>query len=93
VFRRFLEPRPRNRQLSDIFGVIASVGGQQRFETYVRGPAGRNMTASSMRRNVGVSGVPTWFQRELFWAGPHRSFDRTDSNPESIAAALGTGPE
>jgi len=94
VFRRFWNHDLEIDELSDISGVIASVGGSAgEFETYVRGPArGEHDRIIDEAETLGVFGVPTMvFNGELFWGG-----DRIDlliariKNPESAAAALGS---
>ena len=52
VFRRFWSHDLEIDELSEISGVIASIGGSaEDFEAYVNGPGRRSMTASSMRPN------------------------------------------
>src|SRR5437588_408224 len=94
VFRRFWSHDLEIDELSDIAGVIASVGGSARdLETYVHGPArAEHDRIIDEAEALGVFGVPTMvFNGELFWGG-----DRIDllieriKNPESIAMALGS---
>jgi 2-hydroxychromene-2-carboxylate isomerase len=94
VFRRFWSHDLEIDELSDISGVIASVGGSPaEFEAYVHGPARtEHDRIIDEAEALGVFGVPTMvFNGELFWGG-----DRIDllieriKNPESIAAALGS---
>src|SRR5207302_9490560 len=81
-------------ELSDISGVVASVGGSAKdFEAYVHGPArAEHDRIIDEAATLGVFGVPTMvFNGELFWGG-----DRIDllreriKDPDSIAAALGS---
>src|SRR6202163_824376 len=83
VFKRFWSHDLEIDELSDISGVIASVGGSARAE---------HDRIIDEAETLGVFGVPTMvFNGELFWGG-----DRIDmlieriKNPESIAAALGS---
>jgi 2-hydroxychromene-2-carboxylate isomerase len=94
VFRRFWSHDLEIDELSDISGVIASVGGSAgEFEAYVHGPArAEHDRIIDEAETLGVFGVPTMvFNGELFWGG-----DRIDmlieriQNPESIATALGS---
>src|SRR4029078_3787018 len=94
ALRRCGNQRVEIEELSDISGVIASVGGSAgEFETYVRGPArGEHDRIIDEAETLGVFGVPTTvFKRESFWGGA-----RIDlliariKNPESAAAALGS---
>ena len=94
VFGRFWNHDLEIDNLSDISGVITSVGGSARdFEAYVHGPAreehDRLITEAE---DLGVFGVPTMvFNGELFWGG-----DRIEllieriKDPDSIKAALGS---
>lgn len=94
VFRRFWNHDLEIDELSDISGVITSVGGSASdFEAYVTGPArAEHDRIIDEAELLGVFGVPTMvFNDELFWGG-----DRIDlleeriQNPESAAAALGS---
>lgn len=94
VFRRFWSHDLEIDELSDIAGVIASVGGSARaFEAYVRGPArAEHDGIIEEAEALGVFGVPTMvFNDELFWGG-----DRIDllieriKSPETVAEALGS---
>lgn len=94
VFRRFWSHDLQIDELSDISGVITSIGGSAKdFEAYVHGPArAEHDRIIDEAEALGVFGVPTMvFNGELFWGG-----DRIDllieriKNPESIAAALGS---
>jgi 2-hydroxychromene-2-carboxylate isomerase len=94
VFRRFRSHDLEIDELSDIAGVITSVGGSASdFEAYVHGPARREHDRIiDEAEALGVFGVPTMvFNGELFWGG-----DRIDllieriKNPDSIATALGS---
>src|SRR5260370_13212455 len=94
VFRRFWSHDLEIDELSDISGVIASVGGSaSEFEAYVHGPAraGHDRIIDEAE-TLGVFGVPTMaFNGELFWGG-----DRIDmvieriKDPASIPTALGS---
>src|ERR1700704_3274285 len=93
-FRRFWSHDLEIDDLSEISGLIASVGGSARdFEAYVHGPArAEHDRIISEAEALGVFGVPTMvFNGELFWGG-----DRIDmlieriKQPETIAAALGS---
>ncbi|MFL6838366.1 MAG: DsbA family protein, partial [Bradyrhizobium sp.] len=81
-------------ELSDISGVIASIGGSANdFEAYVNGPArAEHDRIIDEAEALGVFGVPTMvFNGELFWGG-----DRIDmliervQDPDSSATALGS---
>ena len=94
VFRRFWSHDLEIDDLSDISGVIASVGGSAvDFEAYVAGPArAEHDRIIDEAEALGVFGVPTMvFDGELFWGT-----DRIDmvveriKNPKSAAAALGS---
>jgi 2-hydroxychromene-2-carboxylate isomerase len=94
VFRRFWSHDLEIDDLSEISGLIASVGGSARdFEAYVHGPArAEHDRIISEAEALGVFGVPTMvFNGELFWGG-----DRIDmlieriQSPDSVAAALGS---
>ena len=94
VFRRFWSHDLEIDELSEISGVIASLGGSaEQFEAYVRGPArAEHDGIIDEAEALGVFGVPTMvFNAELFWGG-----DRIEmvigriKNPESIEAALGS---
>jgi 2-hydroxychromene-2-carboxylate isomerase len=94
VFRRFWSHDLEIDELSDISGLIASIGGSARdFETYALGPARQEHDRIiDEAEDLGVFGVPSMvFNGELFWGG-----DRIDmlieriNNPESIATALGS---
>ncbi len=93
VFRRFWSHDLEIDELSEISGVIASLGGSaEQFEAYVRGPArAEHDRIIDEAEELGVFGVPTMvFNGELFWGG-----DRIDmlieriKDPESTATALG----
>jgi 2-hydroxychromene-2-carboxylate isomerase len=93
VFRRFWSHDLEIDELSDISGVIASVGGPAAdFEAYVHGPARiEHDRIVDEAEDLGVFGVPTMvFNDELFWGT-----DRIDMlverirNPGSAEAALG----
>lgn len=94
VFSRFWNHDLEIDELSDISGVIASVGGSARdFEAYVHGPAreehDRLITEAE---DLGVFGVPTMvFNGELFWGGDRIGLliERI-KNPDSIKTALGS---
>lgn len=94
VFSRFWNHDLEIDNLSDISGVIASVGGSARdFEAYVQGPAreehDRLITEAE---DLGVFGVPTMvFNGELFWGGDRIGplIERI-KDPDSIKAALGS---
>jgi 2-hydroxychromene-2-carboxylate isomerase len=94
VFRRFWSHDLEIDELSEISGVIASLGGSaEQFEAYVRGPArAEHDRIIDEAEELGVFGVPTMvFNGELFWGG-----DRIDmlieriKTSDSIAAALGS---
>ena len=94
VFRRFWSHDLEIDELSDISGVIASVGGSaNEFEAYAHGPArAEHDRIIDEAEALGVFGVPTMvFNGELFWGG-----DRIDmlieriQDPQSIATALGS---
>ncbi len=94
MFRRFWSHDLEIDELSDISGVIASVGGSAAdFEAYVHGAArAEHDRIIDEAETLGVFGVPTMeFNGELFWGG-----DRIDllieriKNPESAAAAPGS---
>lgn len=94
VFRRFWSHDLEIDELSDISGVIASIGGSSaEFEAYISGPARQEHDRIiDEAERLGVFGVPTMiFNDELFWGG-----DRIDmlveriQKPETIAAALGS---
>jgi 2-hydroxychromene-2-carboxylate isomerase len=94
VFRRFWSHDLEIDELSDISGVIASIGGSaEAFEAYVDSAArAEHDRIIDEAEALGVFGVPTMvFNGELFWGG-----DRIDMlierirNPESIATALGS---
>ena len=93
VFRRFWNHDLEIDELSDIAGVIASIGGSAKdFQEYVQGPArAEHDRIIEEAEALGVFGVPTMvFNGELFWGG-----DRIDllieriKDPASIATALG----
>jgi 2-hydroxychromene-2-carboxylate isomerase len=93
VFRRFWSHDLEIDELSDISGVIASIGGSaEAFEAYVHGVARtEHDRIIDEAEALGVFGVPTMvFNGELFWGG-----DRIDMlierirDPASIATALG----
>ena len=82
VFRRFWSHDLEIDELSDISGVIASVGGSASdFEAYVHGPArAEHDRIIDEAEALGVFGVPTMvFNGELFWGG-----DRIDLLIERI---------
>ena len=82
VFRRFWSHDLEIDELSDISGVIASVGGSAKdFEAYVHGPArAEHDRIIDEAEALGVFGVPTMvFNGELFWGG-----DRIDMLIERI---------
>ena len=94
VFRRFWNHDLEIDDLSDISGVIASIGGSAKdFEAYVHGPAREEHNRIiDEAEALGVFGVPTMvFNGELFWGG-----DRIDMlierirEPGSVANALGS---
>src|SRR5262245_35127073 len=94
VFRRFWSHDLAIDHLSQLYGVIASLGGSaDEFETYVRGPArAEHDRIVAEAEELGVFGVPSMvFNGELFWGG-----DRIDmlieriKDPASIASALGS---
>ncbi len=94
VFRRFWSHDLEIDELSEIAGVIASVGGSASdFDAYVHGAArAEHERIIDEAEALGVFGVPTMvFNNELFWGG-----DRIDllieriKNPETIAQALGS---
>ena len=94
VFRRFWSHDLEIDDLSDISGVIASIGGAAKdFEAYVHGPARAEHDRIIIEaETLGVFGVPTMvLNGELFWGG-----DRIDmlieriQSPDSAAAALGS---
>ena len=94
VFQRFWSHDLQIDELSDIAGVIASIGGSASdFEAYAQGPArAEHDRILDEAETLGVFGVPTMvFNDELFWGG-----DRIDllieriKNPGSIAQALGS---
>ena len=82
VFRRFWSHDLEIDELSDISGVIASIGGSaEAFEAYVHGPArAEHDRIIDEAEALGVFGVPTMvFNGELFWGG-----DRIDMLIERI---------
>ena len=82
VFRRFWSHDLEIDELSDISGVITSIGGSAKeFETYVHGPArAEHDRIIDEAEALGVFGVPTMvFNGELFWGG-----DRIDMLIERI---------
>jgi 2-hydroxychromene-2-carboxylate isomerase len=94
VFRRFWSHDLEIDELTDISGVIASIGGSATdFQAYVQGPArAEHDRIIDEAEDLGVFGVPTMvFNGELFWGG-----DRIDmlveriKNPETISASLGS---
>jgi 2-hydroxychromene-2-carboxylate isomerase len=93
VFRRFWSHDLEIDEVSEISGVIATLGGSaEAIEAYVRGPArAEHDRIIDEAEELGVFGVPTMvFNGELFWGG-----DRIDmlieriKDPESTATALG----
>ena len=94
VFRRFWNHDLEIDDLSDIRGVIASVGGSaDDFEAYVHGPARtEHDRIIDEAEALGVFGVPTMvFNGELFWGGDRIGMliERI-KNPETITTALGS---
>jgi len=94
IFRRFWSHDLEIDELSDIAGVITSLGGSaDEFEAYANGPArAEHDRIIDEAEDLGVFGVPSMvFNGELFWGG-----DRIDmlveriKHPESIATALGS---
>ena len=93
VFRRFWNHDLEIDDLSDIRGVIASVGGSaDDFEAYVHGPARtEHDRIIDEAEALGVFGVPTMvFNGELFWGGDRIGMliERI-KYPETITTALG----
>jgi 2-hydroxychromene-2-carboxylate isomerase len=94
VFRRFWNHDLEIDELSDIAGVIASVGGSAKdFEAYVHGPArAEHDRIIDEAEAMGVFGVPTMvFNGELFWGGDRIPLliERIKA-PETIKTALGS---
>ena len=94
VFRRFWSHDLEIDELSDISGVIASVGGSAKdFEAYVHGPAraehDRIIDEAEDARRVRRAhhGVQ---RRIVLGRRPHRPADRAHQEPGSAAAALGS---
>ncbi len=72
VFERFWNHDLELDELTEISGVIASLGGSAReFEAYVNGPARTEHDGIiDEAESIGVFGVPTMvFNGELFWGG------------------------
>jgi 2-hydroxychromene-2-carboxylate isomerase len=94
VFRRFWSHDLEIDELSEISGVIASLGGSaEQFEAYVRGPArAEHDGIIDEAEALGVFGVPTMvFNAELFWGGDRiKMLIERIKNPESVAMALGS---
>lgn len=93
VFERFWNHELELDELSEITGVIASLGGSVRdFEAYVNGPArGEHDRIIDEAESIGVFGVPTMvFNGELFWGGDRIALlvERIRA-PETIKIALG----
>jgi 2-hydroxychromene-2-carboxylate isomerase len=94
VFRRFWNHELELDELSEISGVIASLGGSVRdFEAYVHGAArDEHDGIIDEAEKIGVFGVPTMvFNGELFWGGDRISLltERIRA-PESVKFALGS---
>jgi 2-hydroxychromene-2-carboxylate isomerase len=94
VFRRFWNHELELDELSEISGVIASLGGSVRdFEAYVNGPARDEHDRIIIEaESIGVFGVPTMvFNDELFWGGDRISLliERIRA-PETVKVALGS---
>ena len=94
VFGRFWNHDLEIDNLSDISGVITSVGGSARdFEAYVHGPAREEHDCLiTEAEDLGVFGVPTMvFNGELFWGGdPIELLIERIKDPDSIKTALGS---
>jgi 2-hydroxychromene-2-carboxylate isomerase len=93
VFERFWNHDLELDELSEISGVIASLGGSARdFEAYVNGPArAEHDRIIDEAESIGVFGVPTMvFNGELFWGGDRIPLliERIRA-PETIERALG----
>jgi 2-hydroxychromene-2-carboxylate isomerase len=96
VFERFWNHDLELDELSEISGVIASLGGSARdFEAYVNGPARtEHDRIIDEAESIGVFGVPTMvFNGELFWGGDRIPLllERIRA-PETIERALHTRP-
>jgi 2-hydroxychromene-2-carboxylate isomerase len=94
VFRRFWNHELELDELSEISGVIDSLGGSARdFETYINGPArAEHDRITDEAELLGVFGVPTMvFNGELFWGGDRISLliERIRA-PDTIKTALGS---
>ena len=94
VFKRFWNHELELDELSEISGVIASLGGSARdFEAYVSGPARvEHDRIIDEAESLGVFGVPTMvFNGELFWGGDRIALlaERIRA-PDTIEAALGS---
>ena len=94
LFQRFWSHDLDIDELSEISGVIASVGGSAAdFEAYVDGPARpEHDRIMDEAEALGVFGVPTMvFNGELFWGGDRINLliERI-KNPDSAATALGS---
>ncbi len=93
VFERFWKHDLELDELTEISGVIASLGGSARdFEAYVNGPArAEHDRIIDEAESIGVFGVPTMlFNGELFWGGDRIPLliERIRA-PETIERALG----
>src|SRR5215212_9422209 len=93
VFERFWNHELELDELSEISGVIASLGGSvPEFEAYVNGPArAEHDRIIDEAESIGVFGVPTMvFNGELFWGGDRIPLliERIRA-PETIETALG----
>ena len=93
VFKRFWSHDLEIDELSDISGVIASIGGSAKaFEDYVHGSArAEHDRIIDEAEALGVFGVPTMvFNGELFWGGDRIPLliERIRA-PESADIALG----
>jgi 2-hydroxychromene-2-carboxylate isomerase len=93
VFKRFWNHDLELDELTEISGVIASLGGSPRdFEAYVNGPArAEHDRIIEEAESIGVFGVPTMvFNGELFWGGDRIPLliERIRS-PQTIESALG----
>jgi len=94
VFRRFWNHELELDELSEISGVVASLGGSVRdFEAYVHGAArDEHDGIIDEAEKIGVFGVPTMvFNGELFWGGDRISLltERIRA-PETVKFALGS---
>lgn len=94
VFRRFWNHELELDELSEISGVIASLGGSARdFEAYANGPGrAEHDRIMDEAESIGVFGVPTMvFNGELFWGGDRIPLliERIRA-PETIKIAMGS---